>query len=571
MSNDSILNGYIKDFITDFDVKETDASIVFEHFVTYCIVARQYPKEFDFFEFNMGGEKDTGIDGIAVIVNNKIVTKPEHIDDIFETDSELSVRFIFIQAKTSKSFKGSDFSNFATGVKNLFYEKGVLEENEKIARLREIKDRIYDMSINFVDTPKLEMFYVTQGEWLAPTDIEARAGLEKNDLKDTNNFSTVDINFIDADKLKKLYKELKGKVIREATFDNCVSLPEINEVRQALVGSMPVSEFLSLITDSDGNLQKNLFEDNVRDYQGANKVNKSIEKTLKNQHAQAALPVLHNGVTIVAQKVERINKKVKLTDFQIVNGCQSSHVLFNNKEHIEPDTHIVVKVIETQDYEFATSIVRATNQQTEVKEEAFESLSKFHKDLEDFYLSKAKDYETPIYYERRSKQYDGASHVKSHQVVNLSSQVSAYVAGELAQPQSTHRYYGELLKSNRSKIFQEKHKLEVYYLLALINKKIEQYFKENKSLNSLKLFRYHFLLIVYRYYRILMKKGRKSFDYCFQDLYSGDGYIKVIELSGPLMTDLINKSKQRKNNLARSKTFTNDLLLEIDKQFESIE
>lgn len=161
---------------------------------------------------------------------------------------------------------------------------------------------------------------------------------------------------------------------------------------------------------------------------------------------------------------------MKLTDFQIVNGCQSSHVLYEAKDNLNENTHIIVKIIETTDYELAAKVVKATNRQTEVKDEVFESLSQFHKNLEEFY--KSKKISNPIYYERRSKQYDGDSSVKASQVVKLAAQINAFVAGQLGQPQSTHRYYGELLESNRSKMFNNGERFEPYYISALILKKL---------------------------------------------------------------------------------------------------
>jgi hypothetical protein len=58
----------------------------------------------------------------------------------------------------------------------------------------------------------------------------------------------------------------------------------------------------------------------------------------------------------------------------------------------------------TDDIDITNMVIKATNRQTEVKVEAFESLQPFHKQLEDFYNT-FKDIK-PLYYERRSKQYD---------------------------------------------------------------------------------------------------------------------------------------------------------------------
>ena len=63
--------------------------------------------------------------------------------------------------------------------------------------------------------------------------------------------------------------------MKEVLFNNHVALPDMTEkVNQSFIGSILLRNFIELIKDSDGNISKGLFFDNVRDYQGKNKVNK---------------------------------------------------------------------------------------------------------------------------------------------------------------------------------------------------------------------------------------------------------------------------------------------------------
>ena len=90
----------------------------------------------------------------------------------------------------------------------------------------------------------------------------------------------------------------------------------------------------------------------------------------------------------------------------------------------------------------ANQIIKATNRQTEVKLEAFESLSPFHRTLEEFYASFLTDATKRLYYERRSKQYANTP-VKPTAIVSLSAQAQSFLGMFLNEPHSTHRYYGE--------------------------------------------------------------------------------------------------------------------------------
>jgi hypothetical protein len=76
----------------------------------------------------------------------------------------------------------------------------------------------------------------------------------------------------------------------------------------------------------------------VRHFLGAeNSVNQSIAKTIDNQAARSRFPVLNNGVTVVSPDVVVQTNRLFIKNFQIVNGCQTSHVLFANRAHLTDD------------------------------------------------------------------------------------------------------------------------------------------------------------------------------------------------------------------------------------------
>ena len=52
-------------------------------------------------------------------------------------------------------------------------------------------------------------------------------------------------------------------------------MPEITDVNEAYFGLLPFSEYKKLIMDDDGKIL-NVFQDNIRDFQGENDVNDAI-------------------------------------------------------------------------------------------------------------------------------------------------------------------------------------------------------------------------------------------------------------------------------------------------------
>ena len=582
MITDTILVGYLRDFSDDFGYMKLDEPKQFEKFVNNIIFSRQYmrsnptPELIDI--VSTGNGQDTGFDGIGIIVNGVLIKNMDEYKFFSEKDFNLDISFIFIQSKARSRFSASEVENFYFGVDNFFNEKSSIPENENIKKIREIKNFIYkNDTLKFNKNPNVYMYYVAAGEWKEPKDIVARKDKCIQKLKEKNIFSDIRAIFYDTEKLKVLYKELKRKNIKKIQFSNRVSLPDITNVTQSFIGSLHMNEFLKIITDSEDNLQGNLFDDNVRHFQGNNKVNKEIENTLKTKDIQDALPILNNGITIIAKKIEQTGNNISLFDFQIVNGCQSAHVLFRNKEIIDDNTNIIVKIIETTNQSLINTIIKATNRQTQVTDEAFESLSEFHRNLEMYYEAKSKQIENPIYYERRSKQYDNDPRkIKSTQIITLAGQIQSYVATFLEQPHSTHRYYGELLNSNRSRLFIEKYKkYEEYYFSALILNRLDLLFRNKKLDKKFRDYKFQILYIAFLYFKELMEKSKNSkenkvsYDKIFlEHLNNIDDLEKIFHLA----IDVINMELKKlpnneKNEAFRLNKFTEMIKENIENQF----
>ena len=556
---DDILKSYLSNFIEQNQLEGLKQDEAFERFVNFNIVSKLYPREIEIEDLSTGGTDDLAIDGVAIIVNGNIIKSKEEIDYFIENNGTLDVTFAFIQSKNSSKFRGEQVGNFIFGVKSFFDEKPSIPENGKIQNLREIKEKIYQNSIIFEDLPELKLFFVTTGTWEEPSSIAGKVTRELSELDKRSLFkNSAEIEFYDANRLKNTYREMNRKSIKEIAFNNHVALPEMpNElkVRQAFIGSVPVKAYLDLITDQDNNLSKGLFYDNIRDYQGDNKVNKEIKSTLQSSVTQALLPLLNNGITIIAKKIDRIGTKLKLTDFQIVNGCQSSHVLFDNKTVISEDTHIILKLIDTTDQDVINKIIRATNRQTEVKDEAFESLKPFHKDLEELYKALSSSVKPPIYYERRSKEYFGDPKVKPWQVITLASQIKAYVAIILAQPQSVHRYFGELLESNKGKLFTNTSHLKKYYISTLLLNRLETLFKNNTIRKKYRPFKYHIAYLTYLKLKQEKMQDQDMIDFASDKENLIDYFIEACKIIAKVL-----KAESYSNNIAtRSREFTNKL------------
>lgn len=340
---DRIIEGYLKNFTEENDLTDAKESKIFEYFVSYCIGSKYIYDVFSFEDITIGEGHDTGIDSIAIIVNGHMIGSKEDINFFIKTTGRLDVQFVFMQGKTSAKFESGHIGNFIFGVKDFFRKEASLKINDDIKYLRELKEYVYDMSINMEKAPVCHMYYVAPGKWLADKNLTGRIEADIRDLDATSLFSDIKFFPLDADKIKSIYRELKHKIAKEINFDKHTILPKIKDVQEAYIGILSCKDYVNFICDSEGALQKNLFYDNIRDFQGYNPVNRDIEQTLRNDIQRSRFGLLNNGVTIVAKAINKVGSVFKIIDYQIVNGCQTSHILYFNRALLTDDIFMPIK------------------------------------------------------------------------------------------------------------------------------------------------------------------------------------------------------------------------------------
>lgn len=559
---DRIIEGYLKDFTKTEELDHLKESDAFEYFINYCVVSRDHPDPFELEDTCVGGSGDLGIDGIAVLVNDHVVSSKEDVDFFKKQLRRLDVRFIFIQSKTSAAFDAGEIGNFLFGVRTFFMSKTL--DNSQLKRARELKEYVYDSSIDMDKAPVCDLYYATLGKWTSDKHLKSRVDSDTKLLRDTDLFSDVTFTPLDADAIKALYRELKRKVVKEIAFEKHTILPRIDGVQEAYIGVLPAKEYLKLICDENGRLQRSLFYDNVRDFQGNNPVNQEIRETLQDATQRDKFTVLNNGITVVAQSLTKIGFSFKLIDFQVVNGCQTSHVLYSVRAAAE-SVQIPIKLIVTTDQEVTNAIIKGTNRQTEVKIEAFESLNPFQKDLEEFYSIVGEGKAIRLYYERRSRQYDHLP-INPHHIISLTAQVKSFVGMFLAEPHSTHRYYGELLNANRNRIFLSDHSPFPYYIAGYALYSLEQLFHIGALPRRFKKFKFQLLM----FFRLLSEtselpylNNKKAMEkYCsglLETLLSSAETSKVFKKSVEMLEDGL-KKKAGTIDAVRLRSFTNELI-----------
>ena len=393
----------------------------------------------------------------------------------------------------SPKFEGSQIGSFIFGVKDFISDEPKLVHNEKMKQFKEIWEAVISKSSHMINRrPNCKLYYVTTGKWVDDQNLKAVISSGRHEIEDSGLFEDIIFNANGASELQKLYHETRNKLSSTIMFQNRITLPDIDGVKEAFLGILPFKEFLKLIQDSNESMY-NIFYDNVRDFQGENEVNAKIKNTL-NDGKFDLFCVLNNGVTLVATSLTPAGNKFTLRDYQVVNGCQTSHVLHQSKstEGIER-VNVPVKVIVTEDEDIKNQITLATNSQTEVKPEQLASLTSFQKKLELYYSSMRGEVE--LYYERRSQQYHATPGIKKTQIISIPIQIKTFASAFLNAPHLVSGYYGTIAKRLQGKIFESNHKYAAYYASALCYYRLEGLFRNNIIDTKYKKLRFHMIML----------------------------------------------------------------------------
>lgn len=144
---------------------------------------------------------------------------------------------------------------------------------------------------------------------------------------------------------------------------------------RGVIASIDAKSFIELIQTPDGkSVKRYLFDDNLRIFLGANGgFNPSIIATATSQDSYLFW-YLNNGITITCKNYSynkgHTNPKIRIEQFQIVNGAQTSHSLLEayrtSPEALE-NVVLMVRIYATERGDIAERVAVATNSQARIQ------------------------------------------------------------------------------------------------------------------------------------------------------------------------------------------------------------
>lgn len=432
------LNAKINEFAKKFSITrtETNDNDVFEDFGNYIVASIILEEELDNVK-SVSTNKAQGIDGIVIIVNNRLVTEEADLGKFGPTEA-IKIKFGFIQSTTNSSFDEQKLSAFTDEV--VKFLTGTIE----IEPYSTIYKKLLDESGNFIDrieeTPHTSLFFLSartsHNIAIEKINSEKSKITSRNEIE--NKCLLEKISILQKDEVKVEYDKISKFHSIQMKFENNIPLSSTENVELSLLATVKFSELKKLILTSDMNLKEKLFIENVRNYIGSTPVNLDIKKTLDSVSERTYFPFLNNGLAIICDKIERHPVKEKeftLTFPRIINGCQTTNELFKKyKESTDENSidniEVVAKVISTNDNNLKKMIIYAANNQNSIDKD-LQSLNEFHEKIETYYLGK-EEKTFHIYFERLRGQHSNVNPPYSR--VNIETLARVFITVFLRKP-----------------------------------------------------------------------------------------------------------------------------------------
>ena len=516
-----ITKSHFDDFVSSYGYGNIPVNEAFEKFVIYCVTSKYIRNQtitkslID--DINIGSGNDWGIDGLLIIINGRIVTTIQDVDDMLSANGYLDVQFVFMQAKNVESINLGELGKALDGVEYVFKEitgeNSLPPCNAELEEYRKIIQHIYSYNAKFKDGKEAgcDFYYAYTGQYNAQADFTARLNKAKNEIDSLSLTKPFHYQILDRNSIVDAYKDTKSKNEVSIQVDQKLDMPTVDSIQESYLCLIPFREFKKLFIDSKGKLDATVFYDNVRDFQGMNTVNEGISQSLKNGDL-SLFTAMNNGTTVVVKNFSKIGKTLNLKDYQIVNGCQTCNVLYGNRniDGID-DLTLVVKIIASKDKTSIDKVIIGNNSQTEVLREQLVSLMKIQHIIEDYYNAQ-KTYEK-LYYERRSKQYKNSdAAVPQDKIVTIALQTKSFISMMMGEPHNVRGYYGTIMNQydgKGKKIYSDSTHPAYYYTCALAYYKLNEMFSCHKISKEYKKIKYH---ILYAYRLMCEQKSLKAFN-----------------------------------------------------------
>ena len=199
---------------------------------------------------------------------------------------------------------------------------------------------------------------------------------------------------------------------------------------KAVIAPVKATELVRLHGISD----QSLYAYNVRGPLGRTQVNKDIVASIKNTAVHKIFPLFHNGITVICGQLGTTKEGVTISDYWVVNGCQSLTAFYDNSGRLTEDLRVLAKFIQMEPGSaWAEKVTHYSNNQNGVKARDFMSNNTGQIRLQNEFR---RDYPGEYAYEIKRGEVNDPGTPLSNETIGL-----YLMAFDLKEPWATHRKY----------------------------------------------------------------------------------------------------------------------------------
>ncbi len=570
MSNNKIiLSGCIDQYKTQNELVTTDGE-TFELFALTQITKSNDLAFEDIQNSIVDGGNDGGIDSILVIIDDFV---PESIEDIEEIkfSRKTNVEILISQCKRENSFKESAIDKLITTLPELFNLSSsedalLIRFNPDVVEKGLIARETWKKCSIAGGILKVKFNYCAYSENVTVNDTFNDKVRQLKGIA-LSHFVGAEIEYSNysSEELLKLYQTQKKERLQLKYKETPLST-SYDTFGIGYVGTVKLADYKTFLTDDDLSIREDLFESNIRHFQGLVDVNKKIKNSIENP-VNEDFWWLNNGITIIATNPSLVGTTLSMDNVQIVNGLQTSYSIFLNHNGSDQDIRsVLVKVIINEDKKTIDHIIASTNSQNPVSPSLLRATDDVQREIELFFLNSG------YFYDRRKNYYKNQGKPVGR---IFSIQTAAQVIESIIfnNPNSARSKPTSLIKedSTYNRIFNPTHNYKAYLICCLLNKKIVELWsniEDREIKNKLANFKLHLTRIAASF--LTNKRGVE-----IEDLVNINLELLDEEIFNECTVFLIESLGiyQQENedtnliNMAKTKGFTDALIVRLNERF----
>lgn len=409
------------------------------------------------------GRHDGGIDAMYSFANGELIREDFENKNL---RSNVHLEIHIIQAKTSGSFSETALNRLIIATNKLFDLSRSTSEFEEFntATIGQVDCFRRALKLLAIRFPSLQVRYYyacKKGEKHIHPHTEVKITELKKAAENQFSEAKVDIQLLTASELmnlaRKRRKDAYGLVVTKHL-----------SAENGFIVLASLTEFANFLSRGS-ELKAELFEANVRDFEGSTEVNEEIAATLKDER-QADFWWMNNGITILSNKATLDGDTLTIGNPQIVNGMQTSTQV--SKHFLTPDLFsleaekrmIMIKVISSEDDAIRDKIIKATNSQNGVQPGSLRATDEIQRDIE------TRLNRNEIFYDRRKNFYKNLGKPASR-IISISRMAQVLMTVIKQRPDNARARPSNLIKDQKEyeELFSQHFPINLYARAAALN------------------------------------------------------------------------------------------------------